>query len=249
MQTVVANKLTVYSDVGEGPCLLLLHGWGDYHGTYNELSSMLKDNYRIVALDLPGFGGTQMPEEVWGLEDYAQFVSDFIKKLQLKPYAVIGHSNGGSVAIKAIAVGEVSAEKLILLACAGIRNQQTTKMFIIKVIAKIGKVLTLWLPRNTRKKLQKVLYGVSGSDMLVAPHLQETFKKTVKQDVQADAAILKLPTLLIYGDKDRATPSVLGEVYRGLIDNSILRVIKGGGHFIHHDDPEQVSNLIRGFLE
>ena len=85
--------------------------------------------------------------------------------------------------------------------------------------------------------------------MLVAPQLQETFKKTVKQDVQAEAKQLKVKTLLIYGADDKATPPLYGRLYNKLIKDSTLEVISGAGHFVHLDEPEKVTKLITGFLK
>lgn len=84
--------------------------------------------------------------------------------------------------------------------------------------------------------------------MLVMPQLQETFKKTVRQDVQVDAAQILEPTLLIYGEKDRATPPLFGEIYQNLINGSMLEIVGGAGHFVHHDKPKEVNLLVEEFL-
>lgn len=248
MQTVIADILTTYRMSGKGKDILLIHGWGDSLQTYDGLSRDLAREYRVTALDLPGFGATEPPKDVWGLEEYAAFLADFTDKLHIRPYAVIAHSNGGAVAIKAAASGRLKPEKLVLLASSGIRDRQKFRRFLLKVIAKIGKVTTFWLPGGIRRKLQKKLYGVAGSDMHVVPHLQETFKRTVRQDVQADAARLRLPVLLLYGSEDTATPPMYGQIYKGLIKDAKLEVIEGAGHFLHHDEPEKVSRSTRSFL-
>ena len=84
--------------------------------------------------------------------------------------------------------------------------------------------------------------------MLIVPELQETFKKTVAQDVQADAAKLTLPTLLIYGDQDTATPVWFGERYHELMGDSTLEVLGNAGHFVHIDREAEVVSAIEGFL-
>jgi pimeloyl-ACP methyl ester carboxylesterase len=84
--------------------------------------------------------------------------------------------------------------------------------------------------------------------MLLVPHMQETFKQTVRQDVQEEASQLKLPTLLIYGQNDRATPPLYGEIYQQLIKGAKLQIVPDAGHFVHHDQPAQSMELIREFL-
>lgn len=248
---VVDGLLTNYTKAGKNKkCLVLLHGWGDSVATYARLSKKLADDYTVVAIDLPGFGGTQIPEGVWGLEDYAAFVAAFLKKADISSvYAFVAHSNGGAVAIKGLASGTLKANRLVLLASAGIRTLQKGRRMAVKMVAKAGKAATFWLPTHHKQTLQKKLYGTVGSDMLVVPSLQETFKKTVRQDVQADARQLKLPVLLIYGEDDQATPVMYGEMYHQLIGGSTLEVISGAGHFVHHDKPDQVTHAIERFLK
>lgn len=253
MHVVVESLLTNYHQRGSGKQqILLLHGWGDTAETFKTLEEQLtKDSkkYHLTALDLPGFGATQIPTQVWGLEDYADFVQAFVKKVGLKPIAMIAHSNGAAVAIKAIASGKVSPDKLVLIGAAGIRDKQKARKLGLKVVAKTGKVATFWLPRRHKRKLQEKLYGAAGSDMLKVPHLQETFKRTVAEDVQQEAATITIPTLLIYGENDRATPPSYGELYHRLIPHSSFKLVKGAEHFVHQDEPEQVARLIEEFVQ
>lgn len=249
MQLVVDNLVVTYERKGKGKQLLLLHGWGDDHRTFNGVAGELIGRFDVIALDLPGFGNTQMPPKAWDLDNYAAFVSDFLAKIGISNlYAVIGHSNGGAVAIRGLATGAFKADKLILLASAGIRNSQKAKRMVTKVVAKVGKVTTFWLPIAAKDSLRQKLYGTVGSDMLVVPHLQETFKHTVRQDVQADAAKLALPTLIINADKDPAIPLADGRRYNDLIKGSRLEVLASNSHFIHQQQTQKVAKLILNFL-
>jgi len=249
MQVVVDTLLTTYDKAGKGKLVvLLLHGWGDSLKTFDGLSRELAKHYTVLRLDLPGFGATQPPHEVWGLEQYAKFVHAFLVKLQIPAiHAVVGHSNGGAVAICGLAQQQLSAEKLVLLSSAGIRSRQNGRRFALKIVAKTGKAATFWLPARTKKRMRQQLYKTAGSDMLIAPHLEDTFKKTVRQDVQTDAASLRIPTLLVYGQDDAATPPIYGEILHNAIDGSTLHILPGG-HFIHQDQLPEVAQTIQGFL-
>lgn len=251
MQLVVDSLLTTYQKSGKGSeIVLLLHGWGDDHRTFSQLTKELEKVYTVVSVDLPGFGGTQTPNGVWGLENYAQFVNSFLKKLSIQHlHAIVGHSNGAALAVYAEGTKVLSADRLILLSAAGIRDRQKGRRAVIKVVAKTGKVATFWLPQRHRQRLQKKLYGTVGSDMLVVPQLQETFKKTVRQDVQQEAVKIAVPTLLIYGRSDRATPPMYGELYQQLITNARLVLIDDAEHFVHHDQPTAVTKQILEFLK
>lgn len=250
MQIVVNGLMTHFQRQGTGKTVLLLHGWGDRLETFAELTRSLSKKYDVISLDLPGFGQTQAPDTVWDLDDYANFTATFLAKLeQPTVYAVVGHSNGGALAIRAVATGQLKPTKLVLLAASGVRDTAKLRRAGLKVIAKTGKVATFWLPTTTKKKLQKKLYGAAGSDMLVAPHLQETFKRTVRQDIQKDARKIAVPTLLIYGDSDKATPlDSVGNVLKKQITGARLSVVKDADHFVHHTATEEVSKDVLEFL-
>lgn len=250
MQIVVQGLLTQYQKQGSGKTILLLHGWADRSDTFNTLLPELTDGYSVISVDLPGFGQTEYPKEVWGLDEYAKFTASFLDKISnTQLHAVVGHSNGGAMAIRGISARLIAPEKLVLLAASGVRDTDKAKRLTLKIIAKVGKVLTFWLPSRHKKKLQQKLYGTVGSDLLVAPHMQETFKKTVRQDIQQDAAALSVPTLLIYGDQDKATPvESVGNKLHSLINGSQMQVIRGADHFVHQAAPSETARLIKEFL-
>ena len=249
MQVVVDDLITNCELSGKGKLVLLLHGWGDSLQGLHDLHAELSKKYQVLAVDLPGFGNTEAPKAVWDLDNYSHFLVDLLKKLELKElYAVIGHSNGGALAIRAISLGLLKPDRLILLAASGVRTSQQTKRLALKVIAKTGNAATLWMPERYRQALRKSLYGAAGSDMLVMPQLQETFKKTVRQDIQADARALDVPTLLIYAADDHAVPPQDGRRLQQLITDSKLEIISDSGHFVHLDQPKKVLSLVEGFL-
>ncbi len=248
MNIVVNDLLTHYEVQGSGRPVLLLHGWGDNLKGLASLAKSLATDYQVISVDLPGFGATQPPESVWNLDNYAAFIKDFLTKIDIAPYALLGHSNGGALAIRTTALGTIAPKKLVLMAASGIRNGQSAKRLALKVVAKTGNAATVWLPKATRQKLRTKLYGAAGSDMLVVEHLQETFKATVRQDVQADASQISLPTLLIFADQDKAVPLADGQTYHKLIKNSQLEIIIGASHFVHLDEPVKVVSLIKEFL-
>ena len=249
MQVIVDNLAITYDLEGTGKLVLLLHGWGDDHRTFSKLAAQLRSRYQVLTLDLPGFGSSQVPAQPWNLDDYANLVASFLTKLNLAmPEVIIGHSNGGALAIRALSLGKLKTQKLVLLASSGIRNTHLTRRFLTKIVAKTGKIVTVWLPLAKRQQLRKKLYGTIGSDLLVALALQQTFKLTVRQDVQVDAAKIKLPVLLIFADQDPAIPESDGKRYHELMTNSKLEIISGNDHFIHQQQSETVNHLIEAFL-
>lgn len=249
MQIIVNQLLTSYTIFGKGKTILLLHGWGDNSVSFNELAAELSRDYEVIAVDLPGFGGSQAPFEPWDLTRYSSFIAAFLKKIERSPWVVIGHSNGGAVALYGIAHGAFSPKRLILLGSAGIRNPQNARLKLLRMATKIGKAASYPLPSDMKKRLRQKLYSSVGSDMLVAEHMEETFKRVVSQDVLDEASKINIPTLLIYGQNDTATPVTYGEKFHQAIKNSELVVVPDAGHFVHHDEPAYVEKAIRTFLQ
>ena len=250
MQVVVDSLLTTYHSLGNnhGKTVVILHGWGDSSASWQAFGAQLSQRYRVVLVDLPGFGKTDQPAGVWGLDDYASFVAHFLSKIDVRAYALLAHSNGGAIAVRGLANGSLTAGKLVLLASAGVRTTYKGRKKALRMVAKTGKVLAAPLPAGVKHRLRRKLYTTVGSDMLVAEHLQETFKKVVGDDIQADAARLDLPVLLLYGEHDVSTPPDYGRLLHEHIDGSTLEIIGQAEHFVHQDQPAQVLKLVEEFL-
>ena len=249
MHVLVDDLIINYQRSGRGKVLVLLHGWGDRANGLRSLSSGLDKHYEVIALDLPGFGASDRPKTAWGLTDYAQLVGHFVQKIGIKKvYAYIGHSNGGAIAVRGLANGSLQSSKLILLASAGIRGEYKGRIKTLRYITKFGKTLTMPLPKSVKRTLRMQVYKTVGSDMLVAEHLQKTFKKIVSDDVRADAAKLTLPTLLIYGEKDVQTPIWFGETFRQIMSDATLVVLPEANHFLAQEQPAAILQYMMEFL-
>lgn len=249
MQVVVDNLLLSYHKAGKGSRVVCLHGWGDDSTTFNQLSAKLQKKYEVLALDLPGFGGSQVPQKAWNLENYIQLVADWLKKIKVNGvYCFIGHSFGGSIATAGLVGNELKADKLVLLASAGVRNRYSMRKKMLAAAAKTGKASTFWLPKSQKQKLRKGFYKKIGSDALLDPKLEETFKEIVQRDIQAEASRINIPTLLIYGSDDQQTPLEDAKLLHKAIKNSRLEIIPGAGHFVHHEHPDQIGDLVEDFL-
>ncbi len=248
-QVIVDGLLTQYYQAGDGAkTVVFLHGWGDSAQTFAGLAADLAPHWKTIAVDLPGFGKTNAPNDVWGLDDYATFVADFLAKLEIMPEVIVGHSNGGAIAIRGLANGDLNTHKLVLLASAGIRDTYQGRKKALRLAAKGAKLLTAPLPQHLRDKVKKRAYKSVGSDLFVAEHMQETFKRIITDDIQNDALAIKVATLLIYGSEDTATPVGYGQIIHEKIVGSRLEVINGSGHFIHHDASTEVNQLVTEFL-
>lgn len=251
MQIIVNSLLTTYSRIGEGSnAILFLHGWADSGKTFENLAKQITEEnsqYSAILLDLPGFGGSSASEEAWGLSDYSNFVADFMAKIKLQPQVIVGHSNGGAIAVYGLANNIFKADKLILIASAGIR-EKSAKKTILRGLSAPAKAALKVAPTATQKRVKKKLYSAIGSDYLVAEHMQETFKKIVSQDVRIDATKLTIPVCLIYGENDTSTPLRYGEMLADAISSSQLHAVPLAGHFVHHEQLPKVAQICNAFI-
>ncbi len=249
MQVVVQGLLTHYSKRGQGPVMVFLHGWGSNAAVFDALSSKFSDSYTTIALDLPGFGSSQIPKTAWGLDEYAVFVAEFLQKLQIKDVAVlVAHSNGAAIAVKALSHELMQPKKLVIYGGAGIRQVQKGKKKFLRIMASAGKPVLMALPGSTRKKVRGKWYEAIGSEMLLVPEMEATFKKTVSEDVVSLTRNILIPTLLLYGENDEATPPLYGQIFFENFPNAQLEIVGNAGHFVFVDQQDVVIRLTKDFL-
>lgn len=248
MKILVQGLATEYADEGTGPVVLMLHGWKDTLYTFDAITRQLADQYRIVRLDMPGFGATEIPDPSWRLDDYVDFVEDFIEKLNLHVDTLVGHSFGGRVIIKGVSRNVFAPRRVVLIAAAGVAERKAGRGTALKIVAKIGKFATSPLPRGVRQKLRHRLYKTVGSDYHASGRLKDIFLNVVQENLALDASAITIPTLLVWGAEDSQTPLSEGEKLRHLIRGSQLETIRGASHFVHQEHPEKVASLIRSFL-
>ncbi|OGL35621.1 hypothetical protein A3F65_00960 [Candidatus Saccharibacteria bacterium RIFCSPHIGHO2_12_FULL_47_16b] len=250
MNIVVNGLMTNYLKAGSGrKVVVCLHGWGVDSTNFARLIEKLQAKYTILALDLPGFGGSQEPPGAWGVENYASFVNAWLKKIgQKEIYALIGHSNGGAIAIALLGNGWLKSSKLVLLASGGIRDIYKMRRLFLKSGAKIAKLPIQLLPRRTRDKVRGRVYKTIGSDLMLLPELEPSYRKIISQDLQSIATKIRQPTLIIYGSGDRTTPVKYGQLFNDAIKGSRLEIIPQAGHFIHQEQAEKVAAMLEEFL-
>jgi len=251
MNCIVNGKSINYTVSGEGvKNIVLLHGWGDSLATFSELSKIISKRYTVIALDLPGFGASDAPDSAWSLEGYAVFLVDFLKKIyKTEIYAVVGHSNGGAIALKALSMNILSPDRLVLLASSGVRSGKSVRKKALNLSAKIVKIPLSVLPKTTKQKIKKVAYKKIGSDLLIAENLQETFKLVVGEDLSGQISGVDAKTLLIYGSEDKETPVSYGKVFNQALPNSELMIIQGASHYLHQKYTEKVAAKLESFLK
>lgn len=240
-----------YCEYGSGPDVLLLHGWGSSCELYEFLCQSLADGFHFVAVDFPGCNKSEIMKRPWDINDYADFVMEFIDKTGLNNPILIGHSHGGRVIMQLAGSGRLYPPKIIFIDAAGLVPKKTFKQKLkSKSFKTIKNVLSLPLIKNhSSLLLEKARAHYGSADYNAAPPiLRKTLVNLVNIDLRHLLPNISCPTLLIWGENDTATPLQDAEVIKNLISDSGLCVIKGTGHFSFCEKPYEVNTIINSFL-
>lgn len=154
-----------YITVGSGEPVLVLHGWGTSIETVMPIVNVLKDSMKVYAIDLPGFGKSDIPNEVFGSFHYADIVKGFIDQMGLKKLSLVGHSYGGKLSIILSARYPEMINKQVLIDSSGLIPKRTLNYHIkvksFKILKKLYKSFFFW--KDEEEKMEK-LYKKFGSD-------------------------------------------------------------------------------------
>jgi len=240
-----------YIDEGKGNDVLLLHGWGGSIQTMMPIYNVLKDKCRVIAIDLPGFGESDIPKAAWNSYDYAQFIKKFIEKLGLKNIILFGHSHGGRISIILSSRYNV-VKKLILIDSAGIISKRNMKYYIKVYSFKFMKKLYTSFSRGNTKeqKLDKFYKKFGSVDYRESQGImRQTMVKVINDNLIDLLSLIKVPTLLIWGENDQDTPLYMGKMMEERISDSGLVILKGAGHYSYIDCYDQFKAVINSFLK
>lgn len=241
-----------YEVTGEGKPVILLHGWLCSLDTMKPIENILSKKFKVYNVDLPGFGKSDMPENPFSTEDFANFLDEFIKKLDIKNPILIGHSNGGRTAINYAGrnLGEIN--KIILIDSAGIKPKRGLSYYIkVYTFKTLKHILNIFPKTEMFNNIRERLLGKFGSSDY--KNSSEVLRKTMSIIINEDQTeILKninVPTLIIWGENDDATPLSDAKIMEKNIKDSGLVVLKDAGHFSYLDKYQEFTSIITSFLK
>lgn len=233
--------------------LIILPGWGGSHKTWAEFIALAKNEFsQVRVIDLPCFGNEPCPKEVWGIEEYSNYVKQKFESLKIENVILMGHSFGGQVATYLVAQNPQICEKLILTGAAVIRPKRTLKRLLFGSLAKCGKlVFTLPGIQKIQPLAKKALYRSADSpDYTKTSGIQQDiFKKVIRQDLVHLLPQITVPTAVIWGEKDSYTPLRHGNIIASKIPQAQMHVIIKGTHGLHLTKKSELLERITQFLK
>jgi pimeloyl-ACP methyl ester carboxylesterase len=225
--------------------IIILHGWTNNLDKWRPFVDDLKTKgFFVDLLKIPGL--TESLKEVWELTDYIKWLKNIVDKEREK-IILIGHSNGGRIAIAFTKQYPEKVEKLILIDSAGIYHNELPlkiKRLVFGTVAKIGKRIT------SSKSAKNLLYKLAQeSDYKnLDENAKQTMSNLILTDIKPMLPQILTPTLIIWGANDRITPLTDGLLINNLIKNSKLEVINEAKHSPMFTHTQEVAKIIYEYL-
>jgi pimeloyl-ACP methyl ester carboxylesterase len=258
-------------DIGSGPPVLLVHGLGGCWQNWLENISSLAREYRVIAVDLPGFGESEMPARPISISGYARTLEALCDTLGLETVRVVGNSMGGFVAAELTIRSPARVEALCLVAAAGLSVEHARADRSRGVRHRIENLLffyVAWLATKfpslaLRPRVRRWMLGlvVAHPEELPGPLIAEQVRGFAKPGF--DAALEALtrypirdrlgeiacPTLIVWGDEDALVPPSDAAEFEWLIAGSRKLTYEDTGHAPMLERPERFNRDLQAFLE
>jgi pimeloyl-ACP methyl ester carboxylesterase len=259
-----------YYEEGKGPPLLLIHGFGASTYTWRHVAPELAKSYRVIAVDLKGFGQSDKPfDGRYSVYDQAELLAQLIEDKDLRDLTLVGHSFGGGVALLLALEANQRLDGRItwLVLLDSIAYPQNIPVFFrlldVPLVSQLGVRMVPPLVQ-TRVALQIAYFDDSKIDpeeieLYAAPlktaagkhAIIHSARQIVPEDIESLSErykTIELPTLILWCDHDRIVPLEVGIKLRRTLPNSTLRLIEDCGHMPQEEQPASTLALIKGFI-
>ncbi|MEX0785238.1 MAG: alpha/beta fold hydrolase [Dehalococcoidia bacterium] len=258
------NGLRVhYIQAGEGDPVVLIHGWNGSTFSFRYAIPELARHYRVVALDLKGYGYSDRPASGdYSLTAQSELVAALMSRLGIARAAVIGHSMGGSVAMR-LALGHPERVSRLALV-SSVSGELRPALRLGKLV---GPLLPLGAPLSLHRQgfRRRAFRSAVHDPALVTPDTLEAYFRPMRMRGHLrslgaqlggrarDAAIpyerILQPTLILWGEQDRWLPPSRGEQLASRLPNAELRWVPSAGHLPLEEQPDVCNRLLLEFLE
>ncbi|MGI9020112.1 MAG: alpha/beta fold hydrolase [Solirubrobacterales bacterium] len=257
-----------YVEAGSGPkTLLFVHGLSGSWQNWLEQLPAFAATHRVVALDLPGFGGSPMPEWEISVEAYGRLLHDFCESAGIERCAVIGSSMGGFIAAEAVSSEQERFERLVLVSAAGVSHAEWRKEpaeALGRVAAAAAPMALAWQKRALRRpglrrlafrqlvhwplRIRRELLWEQFAHGAAKPGFLPALRSLVGYDLLDRLEQVELPALIVWGREDRIVPSEDAAGYARRLRNSQTVIMAETGHLPQLERPARFNRALAAFL-
>jgi pimeloyl-ACP methyl ester carboxylesterase len=256
----------MYFDAGAGPAIVLVHGLGANLTHFEHVAPpLVAAGYRVCGLDLPGFGLSGKPRRHYSIRWLARAVTSLMDHLRITTATLAGHSLGGLVAADAALHERERVDRLVLISSAGLFQMPLPFQWVARTIMRPGLVAAA-LERNARRLLETRVFeehndrverfieqAVTRPDPRFVHDLARVMwslrKDLTSYHLFDRVERLTMPTLVIYGARDRLLPTKAVPRWAGKLRAGEMEVIERCGHMPIIEKPERVVSRMRQFLQ
>lgn len=261
---VVDDTLIHYRDQGEGEPILLLHGAFSSLHTFEEWNNILTNRgYRVLRLDLPGFGLTgSRSDHRYSMEVYVETIRQFLQTMDVKKCVIAGNSLGGWLSWEFALKYPAMVRKLVLIASAGYIDDRSIPLpFKMAKTPFINKVIKYVVKRNVLEQFVRQVYGDQSK---ITEELIERYYELFSREGNPEAFLaicntkpkdntnklkkIKAPTLILWGEKDEWIPIEYAYRFDIQIPNSDLIIYEGVGHIPMEELPHETAQDLISFI-
>lgn len=244
-----------YHKIGNGPPLLILHGWGSSSRVMLQTAKSLSDIRTCYIPDLPGFGTTPPPQKAWSIGDYSGFARAFAREVIGGSTDMLAHSFGGRITLKWAAENGSELRKIIITGGAGMKPKRNFSYHWRRILATLLKAPFVLLPKALKTKALNWLRNTAIWKTLGSSDYQqldgvmrETLVKSVSEHLEHCLPHISHEVLLLWGKDDEATPWYQAERMEKGLKNGALVGIDRAGHYSFLDQPDRFQRIARAFL-
>ena len=258
-----------YTDTGRGPAILMIHGFGGNFTNFSDLAHIMQDSFRVIRVDLPGFGLSDMPElsepQKSYIFMYRNFISFLIDNLHLDSVYVVGNSMGGWLSWEMAIQRPDKVKKLVLLNSAGYdtklvkKNAGMTNVLSNPLIQKIAqRGYPMFMSQHIAHRIRAEDEDVAMDEIVInngignrQGNLQNLIALGTAKEEPDTTRVPKVPcpTLIFWGKEDPIIPYRDALKFRRDIRQSSLITYDHCGHVPMMEYPEQVASDIKKFLK
>jgi len=257
----VGDHTWPYLTGGKGYPVLMLHGFGMHKDFWGELTPALTKQYRVVIPDLPGFGeNSRIKTAVYDLPQQAKRVREFVKKIGLEKFYLIGFSMGGGIA--AYYAGEYpdSVKGLVLIDALGIDTPGESdfeklykageKPLLVKNVEQFNRVMAIGYlePPKVPGHIKKYLAAMGAKDYDFHEKIFDDLGKGGANVLENRLGKIQARTLILWGDKDRIFDAATASAFKHGIRDSRMVIVKGSGHMVYIEKPDEAVKAVIDFF-
>lgn len=254
-----------YQEKGEGVPIVLIHGYTSSTYTWKDVFEPLSQKYRVIALDLKGFGISEKPGGDYSRRAQGEIVAGLLDYLKIEKAWIAGNSMGGETALNVALNHPEKVLGLILIDSAGVKVSGKTSLtpwyLQTPVVGRVLIALAMTSDGLVREGLRKSLFDDSKITEEQVKYYHAPLKTSGGQlaairartdfalyPIEDDLDRIAVPTLLMWGAEDEIIPLEAGRKMNSLIKNSKLVIIENCGHIPQEEMPERVFDEIINFI-